>query len=106
MSSNWRKTREYRVWRVKVIRRDKKCVVCGSIKDRQAHHLNSGSYFPDERFDVDNGVCLCKECHINFHTNFKNSFREKCTKKDFDNFMDLYFYFYKKISNKIFELFD
>ena len=105
MSSNWRKTREYRVWRVKVIRRDKRCVVCGSIKDRQAHHLNSGSYFPDERYDVDNGVCLCKECHINFHNNFKNNYKEKCTKKDFCNFMDLYSYFYKKISNKIFELF-
>ena len=48
----WRYTREYRIWRAKVIRRDKRCVICGSIKNRQAHHLNHGSYFPDERFDV------------------------------------------------------
>ena len=95
---SWRNTRDYRVWRAKVIRRDKRCVVCGSIKHRQAHHLNSGSYFPDERYDIKNGVCLCSECHMNFHNNFKNSYREKCTKKDFYNFIDLYVYFYKKVS--------
>jgi len=90
---DWRKTREYRVWRAKVIRRDKRCVICGSIKHRQAHHMNSGSYFPDERYDTKNGVCLCSKCHMNFHNNFKNSYREKCTKKDFDNFTQLWYYF-------------
>ena len=55
---NWRKAREYRLWRIAVIRKDKRCVVCGSIKHRQAHHLNNGSYFKEERFDVDNGVVL------------------------------------------------
>ena len=98
---SWRNTRDYRIWRAKVIRRDKRCVVCGSIKNRQAHHLNSGSYFPDERYDIKNGVCLCSECHMNFHNNFKNSYREKCTKKDFDNFMQLWHYF-MKIYNKIY----
>jgi hypothetical protein len=32
--ANWRKTREYRVWRAQVIRRDKCCVICGNIKGR------------------------------------------------------------------------
>jgi len=74
-----------------VIRRDKVCQVpgCNSIKGRAAHHMNSGSYFPDERYDVDNGVTLCGKCHMNFHNNFKRSYREKCTKYDFANFMVL-----------------
>jgi predicted restriction endonuclease len=88
-SQDWRNTRDYRIWRAKIVRRDKRCVVCGSIKNRQAHHLNAGSYFPNDRFKIDNGVCLCSSCHIQFHNNFKNSFREKCTKKDFLNFIDL-----------------
>jgi len=86
---DWRKTREYRIWRAAVIRRDKRCVVCNSIKGRVAHHINHASYFKEQRFDASNGVCLCSKCHIDFHTNFKRSTREKCTRYDFDNFMML-----------------
>jgi len=94
---NWRNSREYRKWRAQVIRRDVKCVICGSIKKRVAHHLNHASYFIDERFDVDNGVCLCEECHIQFHNNFKRNNRVKCTKYDFDNFVKLLRYAKEKL---------
>jgi len=93
MSQHWRRTREYRVWRAIVIRRDKVCQICGSNQGRNAHHLNSASYFPDERFDPENGVCLCSKCHMNFHNNFKRSYRTKCTKYDYDNFVVLTDYF-------------
>jgi 5-methylcytosine-specific restriction endonuclease McrA len=86
---SWRNTREYRTWRVRVIRRDRRCVVCGSIKNRHAHHLNHASYFKDVRFDPENGVCLCRDCHTDFHTNFKRSYKQKCTKYDFLNFVTL-----------------
>jgi hypothetical protein len=89
MATNWRNTRDYRVWRALVIRRDKRCVMCDALQGRQAHHKNSASYFPEERFDTGNGVCLCRKCHTDFHTNFKRSFREKCTKYDYDNFIML-----------------
>lgn len=85
----WHNTREYRVWRARVIRRDKVCIVCNSNKERQAHHKNSGSYFPLERFDLDNGVCVCRKCHTNYHTNYHRSFRIKTTKYDFANFLSL-----------------
>lgn len=32
-----------------------------------AHHLNSYMAFPDIQSDVNNGVCLCENCHISFH---------------------------------------
>lgn len=88
-----RKSREYRLWRARVIRRDKSCVICGSKYRRAAHHINSWSYFPEERFDVDNGVCLCGKCHSQFHNNYKRSYRQKATKADWDNFLDLVKYF-------------
>jgi len=89
MAKSWRNSREYRMWRAKVIRRDKRCQLCNSIKGRQAHHLNSASYFPDERFIEDNGICLCKSCHSMFHVSYKKSYRQKCTKADFANFLEL-----------------
>ena len=89
---DWRRTKEYRTWRVLVIRSMPRCAVCNSMKKRQAHHKNSGSYFPDDRFNVNNGVTLCGTCHTKFHCDYKNSFREKCTEKDFNNFMQLVAY--------------
>ena len=86
---NWRQTREYRVWRAKVIRRDKRCRICNSIKHRHAHHLNHASYFPEQRFDPENGICLCRECHHQFHINYKGGNRKKCTKDDFRRFNEI-----------------
>jgi len=88
-NQDWRKTREYRKWRVAVIRRDKSCLLCKSTKSRNAHHVENGSYHPEGRFDVDNGVTLCRACHTAFHCDFKRSFRQKCTKDDWNNFAKL-----------------
>jgi len=101
MAKNWRKTRDYRVWRVSVIRRDKVCQCCGSPKKRQAHHIEDGSHNKELRFNVKNGITLCKDCHIQLHTNFKNSYREKTTKKDLDNFLALRDYFFKKVEEDL-----
>ena len=90
MKNNWRQSREYRIWRTRVIRRDKVCQICDTIKNRHAHHLNHASYFRDQRFDEDNGICLCENCHKIFHTSFKRSYRVKCTKEDFMQFIELY----------------
>jgi len=89
MSKSWRASREYRKWRVEVIRRDKVCQICGSRKNRNAHHLNHATYYKDQRYLVDNGITLCKSCHIMYHTSYKSSFRKKCTRKDFANFLEL-----------------
>lgn len=87
--ATWRTSREYRLWRVQVIRRDKKCILCNETKSRNAHHIEDASYHPESRYDVDNGVTLCRECHTKYHCDFKRSFREKCTKDDWNNFVKL-----------------
>ena len=86
---DWRKTKAYRLWRVSVIRRDSVCQVCNSLQNREAHHMNHATYFPEQRFEVANGVTLCKGCHGQFHSNFKSSTREKCTLEDYLNFKKL-----------------
>ncbi len=67
---NWRNTRLYRIWRMLVIRRDKVCQICGSNKKRHAHHLNHATFFPEQRFDPENGICLCLHCHSIVHNKF------------------------------------
>lgn len=86
---DWRDSREYRVWRVEVVRRDGRCKICNSIKGREAHHICHATYFPEKRFNAENGVTLCRGCHTQFHTNYKKSFREKCDRSDFLNFVVL-----------------
>jgi hypothetical protein len=58
-----------KIWRSKVYDRDELCCrICGQKKrNMEAHHLNGWKAFPNERYDVNNGVTLCKECHKKFH---------------------------------------
>lgn len=93
---SWRNTREYRIWRVHVIRRDKVCQVCTDRQGRHAHHLNHATYFIDQRFLPENGITLCERCHSHFHNDYKNSTREKCTEKDMSEYKKLANYFSKK----------
>jgi hypothetical protein len=55
---------EYRTWRINVFKRDNFiCQNCGKTGDLNAHHIKSFSEFPEERFNVANGITLCIECH-------------------------------------------
>lgn len=65
-----RKCSEYYTWRNEVFKKDNyKCNCCkDSTKKLNAHHLKSFSRFPELKFDVTNGITLCKDCHISFHS--------------------------------------
>jgi hypothetical protein len=84
---DWRNTTNYRKWR------DKRCVICGAIKRRHAHHIAHATYFPYLRYSESNGICLCGSCHLQFHCHFKRSYRTKCDSYDFHNFKCLVKYF-------------
>lgn len=80
----WRETKEYRQWRVAVIRKDKHCQICKSITKRHAHHIKHAKYYPKLRFDVSNGICLCSDCHMVLHNKFAGGYRKKCEEKHLD----------------------
>ena len=70
-------------WSIKVRKRDNnKCVICGSRKNLNAHHLNGWKWDIKNRTKIDNGVTLCEKCHHKFHDiygwggNTKEQFKE------------------------------
>lgn len=59
---------EYIDWRSSVFERDSyECQNCGSSKDIQAHHIKAWSGHPSLRFDLENGITLCRKCHADIH---------------------------------------
>lgn len=63
-----RMSRKGRAWIRTVLKRDKKtCQICSSKLTPCAHHIKSFTKYPESRFDVDNGITLCKECHTYVH---------------------------------------
>lgn len=56
----------YKAWRKKVFGRDKfTCQMpgCGRKSTLQAHHIQKWASNPTLRFEVSNGITLCKKCH-------------------------------------------
>lgn len=54
-----------------------KCVVCGA-PGVNAHHILSAAYFPALYRDIDNGVLLCRKCHLWAHRGmFSNPSKRK-----------------------------
>lgn len=65
-----RDSKQYKEWRTQVFERDD--YTCQNCKARNgngkavylhAHHIKSFHNFPELRFELDNGVTLCIECH-------------------------------------------
>lgn len=63
-----RRCKRYRDWRKEVFERDNYCCqICNSEKKLEAHHIKEFSKYKKLRFDVSNGITLCKKCHIAIH---------------------------------------
>ena len=65
-----RNTTDYKNWRSSVFIRDnftcQHCYIYG-VK-LNAHHIKKWSDFEELRFDINNGITLCTQCHKNIHS--------------------------------------
>lgn len=64
-----RTTKKYKDWRNDVFERDNyTCQKCGEKGgELNAHHIKSWANYKEKRFDLDNGLTLCVECHKKVH---------------------------------------
>lgn len=65
LNSKIRHSMEYKLWRESVFKRDDwTCVFCKVRGDTlNADHIKPFAYFPELRFDINNGRTLCVPCH-------------------------------------------
>lgn len=87
---------EYREWRTSVFVRDEyTCQCCGAKSSKGkgvtlvGHHIKNWKDNPQERYNVDNGITLCKSCHLKFHSKYgkKNNTPEQLS-EFIDNYID------------------
>lgn len=68
-----RNSTQWKKWREAVFARDNwTCQDCGQVGGNlEPHHIKPFAYFSKLRFEVSNGITLCKKCHRKTKTNGK-----------------------------------
>lgn len=80
---------------------DYSCFLCKSNENLEVHHLDGYEWCKEKRTDEKNGICLCKKCHKNFHSEFGY---KKNTKEQFEKWIGFKLKDINKDFNKIIKL--
>ncbi len=58
-------------WKKDILKKyNHQCVKCGSSQDLNTHHIESYFTNKDSRWDIDNGIVLCRKHHREFHAKY------------------------------------
>jgi hypothetical protein len=62
-------------WAKRIKEQGRACAVCGRTSYLNAHHIFSRRYM-NTRWDIDNGITLCRGCHLYFAHQKYEEFRD------------------------------
>ena len=81
-----RSSSAFRIWRQQVFERDNyTCQECGQKGNYlHPHHIKSFVNYPELKFDIDNGITLCANCHQKKHTSYLT--KEWRNKKEYSKY--------------------
>ena len=70
LDSDYRRDIRYKKWRISVFERDEyKCQHCGQVGGQlEAHHIKPFRQWESLRFEITNGITLCRTCHLELHS--------------------------------------
>lgn len=76
---------EFQLWRSSVFARDNwTCYKCEEKGGRlHSHHIRNFARWKLLRFAIDNGITLCKKCHIEFHKKYGKKDNDEIQLKEF-----------------------
>lgn len=68
-----RRSKEYKKWRINILQRDNyTCQHCHETSEiLDVHHIKPILTHPELALELDNGLSLCKTCHIKVHSKNK-----------------------------------
>ena len=70
-SEEHRNSNKSKRWRLAVYKKDNySCQKCGCKEKLNAHHIYSWAHYEDLRYDINNGITLCEDCHKNIHKQY------------------------------------
>lgn len=70
-----RRNSQYQQWRVSVFKRDNyTCQNCGDSQGSNlvAHHVKPWAVYLELRYELDNGLTLCQDCHKRVHSKIRS----------------------------------
>lgn len=70
-----------KIWVKSVIEREGECQKCGSKRNLEAHHMQKQNRYDKHYFDQEWGVCLCRDCHREFHKHVPYYYTRETTLK-------------------------
>lgn len=83
-----RKYKEMGLSKICLEKADFTCIVCNKRGVKlNAHHMNGWTSHIEDRYSIDNLVCLCHGCHRAYHTIYGNGVKEPNTKEQFLEFL-------------------
>jgi len=77
------------VWSKQIKKKfNNKCVITGDTEKIISHHLNGYNSYPEQKYDINNGIVINEQLHNEFHLTY-DKYKGNCTLQQFEEFFEM-----------------